>query len=57
MIRRVRSSRRSGSEAENCQERAIAEATSITESSPKPISAAESATLPAQSATAASMRL
>ena len=57
MIRRVRCSRRSGSLAENCQDRATADATSITESSPKPIRAEESATLPAQSATTASMRL
>ncbi|MCY1240580.1 hypothetical protein D9M72_534350 [compost metagenome] len=57
MIRRVRCSRRSGSLAENCQDNANAELTSMTESRPKPIRAEESAAPPAQSATTASMRL
>jgi hypothetical protein len=51
--RRVRCSRRSGSAAENCQDSARAEATSMTESSPKPSGAEESATPPAQSAATA----
>jgi hypothetical protein len=57
MIRRVRCSRRSGSLAENCQDNASAEATSITESRPKPISAEESAAPPAHRDTTASMTL
>ena len=43
--------------AANCHDRATAEATSMTESSPKPMSADESATPPAHSATTASMTL
>ncbi|GAA2253835.1 hypothetical protein GCM10010145_22140 [Streptomyces ruber] len=60
MIRRVRCSRASRtawSEAENCQARAAAEETSMTESRPKPIRAVEEARVPAVRATAASMAL
>ena len=55
--RSVRCSRRSGSLAENCQDNARADATSITESRPKPIKADESATLPAHKAMMASTML
>jgi hypothetical protein len=47
-------SRRCGSAAVNCHATAAAEATSTTESSPKPISAADDATAPAAIATTAS---
>jgi hypothetical protein len=50
-------SRASGSSPENCHATAAAEATSITESSPNPISAVDDATEPAESATTASTTL
>ena len=50
-------SRACGSEPENCQATAAAEATSITESSPNPISAVDEATVPAVIATTASTTL
>jgi hypothetical protein len=57
MIRSAVFSRASGSGAANCQATAAAERTSTIESRPKPISAAEDATLPAARAIAAPMRL
>lgn len=50
-------SRCSGSRPANCQATAVADATSITESSPNPISAVEPATVPAASAMTASTTL
>jgi hypothetical protein len=50
-------SRASGSAPENCHATAAAEATSITESNPNPISAVEPATVPAAMATPASITL
>ena len=50
-------SRRCGSGPANCQATAAAELTSITESSPNPISAIDDAAAPAASATAASTTL
>jgi hypothetical protein len=57
MTRSAARSRASGSDPLNCQATAVADATSITESKPNPISAAEDATVPATSATTASMTL
>ena len=57
MIRSAARSRASGSRPENCHATAAAEATSMIESSPNPISAAEDAMVPALSATIASMTL
>ncbi len=57
MIRRVAASRRSWSGRENCHATAAAEETSITESSPKPISAVDDAMVPAVIATTASTTL
>lgn len=57
MMRSVVRSRRSWSVAENCQATAAAEATSITESSPKPIRAVDEAPTPAVIATTASTAL
>ncbi len=57
MTRNVTFSRRCGSAAVNCHATAAAEATSTTESSPKPINAVEEATAPAPIATTASTTL
>jgi hypothetical protein len=57
MTRNAARSRASGSRPENCQATAAAEATSMIESRPNPISAADDATVPALSATMASMTL
>jgi hypothetical protein len=57
MIRSATFSRASGSAPANCQATAAAEDTSITESSPKPISAVEDTRAPSVRATAASMML
>ena len=57
MTRSAVRSRRSGSGPANCQATAAAELTSITESSPNPISATETAIVPAVSATTASTTL
>ena len=57
ITRRAGVSRASGSRPANCQATAAAERTSITESSPNPISAVDEAMVPAASATTASMTL
>jgi hypothetical protein len=60
MIRNVvrsRASRTAWSRAENCHATAAAEDTSITESSPNPISAVDDAAVPAAIATTASTTL
>ncbi len=57
MTRSAVRSRASWSAAENCQATAVAEATSTTESSPKPMSAVEEAAVPAAIATTASSTL
>ncbi len=55
--RRSRARRRSWSDVENCQATAAADATSTTESSPKPIRAEDEATVPAVRAMTASTTL
>ena len=57
MTRRVPFSQRSGSRRLNCQATAAAERTSMVESSPNAMSAAEDAMVPAVMATTASIRL
>ena len=57
ITRSVPFSHRSGSRRVNCQATAAADRTSIVESRPNPISAAEDATVPAAIATTASIRL
>jgi hypothetical protein len=57
MIRSVVFSWRRGSRVENCHATAAAQDTSMMESSPKPITAVEDATVPAASAMLASIRL
>jgi hypothetical protein len=57
ITRRATFSRRSGSGPANCQATAAAELTSITESSPNPISATDDAIVPAVIATTASTTL
>ena len=57
MIRSATFSRDSGSFPANCQATAAAEDTSMTESSPNPISAVDDTRVPAVSAMAASITL
>lgn len=57
MTRSAMCSRRAGSRPANCQATAAAELTSMTESSPNPISAIEDAAWPAAMAITASTRL
>ena len=57
MMRSATRSRASGSRPENCHATAVAEATSMMESSPKPTSAVEPAIVPAVMATTASTTL
>jgi hypothetical protein len=57
MTRMAIRSRAIGSRPANCQATAVAEAISMTESSPNPTSAAEDATAPALIATTASITL
>jgi hypothetical protein len=57
MIRSAARSRASGSRPENCHATAAADATSMIESRPKPIRAADEAMVPAVNATTASATL
>ena len=57
MTRSVGFSQRSGSLRVNCQATAAAESTSMTESRPNPMSAADEATVPAEIAMTASIAL